>query len=88
MDYETKKQYWVDALEDTIESVSINGEDRRVVSSENVSSYVSLILEYFLIFNRFTSLSNSCQLFCEFSYFKSIDMYINAFKVWKFKMKL
>ena len=37
MDYQTKILYWVDALEDTIESVSINGDNRQIVSSENVS---------------------------------------------------
>ena len=36
MDYETKILYWVDALEDTIESVSITGDNRQIVSSENV----------------------------------------------------
>ena len=43
MDFKSKILYWVDALEDTIESVTINGDNRRVVSSENVSFYSSIM---------------------------------------------
>ena len=44
MDYETQTLFWVDALEDTIESVSINGDNRKIVSSENVS--ITLIVSF------------------------------------------
>ena len=64
LDFEAKTLYWVDALEDAIESISINGENRQVITSENVSTQVlwvglssyifwriSLIFEFQLVSN-------------------------------------
>ena len=68
MDFETKILYWVDALEDTIESVSINGENRQIVSSENVRDFLILFYHefhdstiYFPATNNFLPIIIYCQ---------------------------